>query len=290
MHEFLQKSIKFFLSKSLPYLCGKGLSRYTFLMTPYSHLVRSLKTPQKVVEIQGNKMFLDKNDTLELSLWGVYEPLETKLFMNTLKKDDIVVDIGAHIGYYTLIAAKIIGIHGRVYAFEPDPANFELLEKNIDHNSYANVIIEKKAVGDTNDKIRLYLSNNNTGDHRIYNFDDKRRSVEIEAICLDDYFKGYESTIDLIKMDVQGAEGIALQGMKNVLTLNKKLKVLMEFTPEALLKCHTDPEGLLKEIIGYGYKIYLIDDREQKLQAATIVEVMNKCEVLMHVNLFLSHN
>ncbi len=97
-------------------------------------------------EVQGQKMFLDKKDVLGLSINGVYEPLETKLVRKEVKKSDVVLDIGANIGYYTLILAKLVGKKGRVFAFEPDPTNFALLKKNISINGYKNVILVPKAV------------------------------------------------------------------------------------------------------------------------------------------------
>jgi FkbM family methyltransferase len=180
------------------------------------------KLKSNVAEVNGHKMFLDTKDSLQLSTLGVYGPLETELVKNEVKKGDVVLDIGANIGYYTLIFAKLVGNEGRVIAFEPDPNNFALLNRNIDINGYKNVRLIQEAVPDTTGNIKLYLSEDNKGDHRIYDVGNGRKSIEIEVIRLDDYFKDYHDKIDFIKMDIQGAEMGAIRGMTALLQSNEK--------------------------------------------------------------------
>jgi FkbM family methyltransferase len=177
-------------------------------------------------EVLGHKMFLDSRDSLNLSIKGVYEPFETELVKKEIRKGDVVLDVGANIGYYTLIFAKLVGENGKVFAFEPDPSNFALLKKNVEINGYKNITLVQKAVSNKTGKTKLYLSDRNLGDHRIYDSHDGRRYIEIDAIRLDDYFKDYNGKIDFIKMDIQGAEGGAIQGMRSLLKKSKNVKIV----------------------------------------------------------------
>lgn len=115
--------------------------------------------------VLGHMMFLDAQDILNLSINGIYEPLETEVVGREVSAGDVVVDIGAHIGYYTLMLARIVGPCGKVYAFEPDPENFTLLQRNVKENGYRNVVLLQKAVSDRNGSATLYLSDDNSGDH-----------------------------------------------------------------------------------------------------------------------------
>ena len=89
---------------------------------------------------------------------GVNEKYETELFKKMVQDGMVVVDIGANIGYYTLIAAKLVGNKGIVYAFEPEPSNYELLCQNIAINGYTNVVPIEKAVSKTSGKTKLYVN------------------------------------------------------------------------------------------------------------------------------------
>ena len=96
-----------------------------------------------------------------------YEPYETKLILRQVKKSDVAVDVGANIGYYTILLADKVGKTGKVYAFEPDKINFEILLKNIKANNLENVIAVNVAVGSKNGKDYLYKSSENLGDHKL---------------------------------------------------------------------------------------------------------------------------
>jgi len=219
-------------------------------------------------------MFLDSEDTLKLADSGIFDPLETELFNAEIKKNDVVLDIGANIGYYTLIAAKLVGENGVVFAFEPEPTNFALLKRNVEINGYKNVILVQKAVSNKTGKVKLYLSERNLGDHRIYNSQDGRQSIEIEAIRLDDYFKDYNGKIDFIKMDVQGSEGGVFQGGSRVLKKNKDVKVVTEFWPVGLKRFGIDAEEYLKLIIEHGFQIYEINEPKQRMEPINISKLL----------------
>ena len=113
---------------------------------PVKFLMKKTKSFLKpdFCEVLGHKMYLDKHDSLDLALNGIYNSLDTKIVMNEIKPGNIVIDIGAHIGYYTLIFAELVGDSGKVFSFEPESKNFELLTKNVDVNNFQNVTLEKK--------------------------------------------------------------------------------------------------------------------------------------------------
>lgn len=203
----------------------------------------------------------------------VWEPFETTLIMNEVKEGEVVLDIGANIGYYTLILSKLVGEGGKVFAFEPDPDNFALLKKNVTVNGLRNVILVKKAISNKSGTLRLYLSEENKGDHRIYDSCDGRRSVPIHCIRLDDYFRDYTGQIDFIKMDIQGAEAGAIQGMSSLLEKNSRLRILTEFWPGGLKQFGIGSEEYLALLAKYGFRFYRIIDDQERIQPTTIREL-----------------
>src|SRR3989344_3364089 len=118
-------------------LAGYGLSNIGFVRYFNNLFIHKFKLNS--VEVMGNKIFLDDHDSLRLSILGVHEPYQTEIIMKNVKRGDVVLDVGANIGYYTLLFAKLVGPEGIVFAFEPDPTNFSILKKNVETNNYTNV-------------------------------------------------------------------------------------------------------------------------------------------------------
>jgi FkbM family methyltransferase len=199
---------------------------------------------------------------------------ETELVKQEIQEGDVVLDIGANIGFYTLIFANLLYRKGKVFAFEPDPKNFASLKKNVKMSGYQNVVLEQKAVANKTGKIKLYLSKENREDHRIYDSHDGRNSIEIEAVRLDDYFRNYNGRINFIKIDIQGAEWGAIQGMPSLLQKNKTLKIFTEFWPAGLTRFGIEPEKYLELLIKYGFKLYRADDQKKKIETTKIDELL----------------
>jgi FkbM family methyltransferase len=220
----------------------------------YYFVIAHLKSSFTMV--QGHKMFLDSTDSLCLSVNEVYEPRVLEIVKKEVKKGDIVVDLGANIGYFTLIFAKLVGDTGRVYAFEPDPENFALLKKNVEINGYKNVVLVQKAVSNQTGKTKLYLSEENVGDHQIFDSKYGRKSIEIETVTLDEYFK--DEAVDFVKIDIQGAEQATLEGATKFLQ-NNKLKIITEFCPK-LLNLSGGDAGKYLSILETNFKLYDIDE------------------------------
>jgi FkbM family methyltransferase len=239
------------------------------------------------VTIDGHVIQLDHQDSLRLSVYGVYEPFETRLVQREIKEGCVVVDIGANIGYYTLIFARLVGETGKVFAFEPDPTNFALLKKNIEANGYRNVILEQKAVSKTTGKLKLYVSEESAGDHRIYETGDARHVVEIEAVALDDYFAQQKLTVDCIKMDIQGAEWAALEGMSALLSRSANMKLFMEYWPGGLERFGADPKAVLQFLQERAFTLNHIDEWRETIAPITPAGIFDTLAErrVNHVNL-----
>lgn len=234
-------------------LSGSGLYRFRIIRLINKSVLRLLR--RKAVVVNGFTLFLDKRDSLNLSLNSNYEPEETKFVRETVTPGQTVVDIGANIGYYTCLMSKLVGESGKVYAFEPDKENFQLLRKNVETNGLRNVILENKAVADRTRELNLFYSNDK-GDQRTYDTRDGRPSIPVYAVSLDDYFRQRGQSIGFIKMDIQGSEGEALLGMREVLQHHKGVKLSVEFWPVGLDKSGFGAKRFLETLKQLGMDYY----------------------------------
>jgi len=246
-------------------LSGRGLTKYSFIRKVKHYSLSNLQTDH--AEIFGNKLILSKKGlALSISHYGTYEELEAKIMEEKIKVGNIVVDVGANIGLHTLNMARIVGNTGQVFAFEPDPSNFEILKKNVKINNYKNIILEQKAVGDKHGRTTLYQSDH-PGKHRIFPQTEQAKSqVQVELTNLDNYFDSdMIDKINFIKIDVEGLEFSVLKGMKNILKNSKKIKILFEFMPENTMEVGFTPIELLNYLTSNNFKLYCMDDKTKKL-------------------------
>ncbi|HBT81637.1 hypothetical protein A2757_00560 [Candidatus Giovannonibacteria bacterium RIFCSPHIGHO2_01_FULL_48_47] len=252
-------------------LRGKNLGKIPGVRPLHRFLFEKLKPKgAALLEIQGSKMFINPEDTGEapdLLLRGVYDEYETELVKNLIKPGMRAVDIGAHIGYFTLIMARAAGPEGKVWAFEPEPENFKLLKTNIKINNLDNVTAYPYALSNKKGKVKLFLDKKNLGNVSLQagniSAQDLGGSFEVEAHTLDEHFE--KEKIDFIKIDVQGAEGLVLKGGEKTLK-NNKLKMIMEFWPWGLKNLGSDPLEFLIWLQGLGFRFSLLDARQKILK------------------------
>ena len=268
------------LFKKISKYCAKlGLGRSQKIVNLYEETFSKISSGVRLeyIKIGGQKLYLDKEDSLLLSTRkDSYDKFEIECLKRIIKKGDIAVDLGANIGYYTLILAQLVGEFGHVYAFEPEPSNFELLSKNVKENNHNHVTLVQKAVSDKNSKINLYVSKRNLASHRIFDGEDKRESIEIDVITLDEYFKNFEKPIKFIKIDVEGAEGATLLGASKIIKNSKNLVIMMEYFPKWIKKFGDIPEEILKSLIEKQFKLFNINQENKKLDPIVLTNFIEE--------------
>ncbi|MDD5146008.1 MAG: FkbM family methyltransferase [Candidatus Pacebacteria bacterium] len=247
---------------------GLGLRKIKFINGFYHFLFSRLKPD--FVEVGGKKIYFDKFDNSRILNPEFRERALIDIMRREVKKGDIVVDLGANIGFYTLFLADLVGPNGKVFAFEASPETFSILKKNIEANNCENVVLEKKCIADKGGFEKFFIYND-LGSHfsslsgDLYKAEKKIVSVEVTTISLDEYFKNNPSRIDLIKMDIEGAENLALEGMKNIILKNKNVKIITEYAPIALKKVSgVRPEQYLINLKELGFNLSEIDNETLK--------------------------
>jgi FkbM family methyltransferase len=251
-------------------------------------------TADEVLEVQGSKMMLDPADKIisrVIKRDGIWEPVETALFEREVKPGYVVVDAGANIGYYTLLAARLVGATGHVYAFEPEPNAFALLQRNVHLNGYTNVTLVPTALGREPGTMQLFIATKNRGDHRIYNPTGKRSAIDVEVVTLDAFLAEHEvSRVDLLKIDTQGAECSILAGAEQTLT-RRELSIVMEFTPAFLEAVGDDPRACLTRLAGSGYAFADILEWERNVAPTDVDKLLATypaTDAKKYTNLFLT--
>lgn len=221
-----------------------------------------------MVTIEGHKMFIDTRDSgvaFRLLSLQTYEPKLTEAFKQMVMPGDVVVDIGANIGYFTLLASRIVGEQGRVYAFEPAPQNFALLSKNLAANGYRNVRAFRKALSSGRGSGKLLVQGDNWGNRRIVESIGDGQSVEVEMISMDEFFENGQN-VNVVKMDAEGSEVRILQGASRVLKSNPDLVLFSELNPKLLKDAGHGPNEHLLMLFRCGFAIYAIDDIYRRVQ------------------------
>ena len=191
---------------------------------------------------------------------GRWEAEESDLLRALLRPGATFVDVGACVGYMTLLGAKAVGPAGRVVAVEPSPANVALLRANVAANGATNVEFLAAAASEHSGSIGLSLSPWNTGDNRAYPVPEMER-VEVAAVRLDDVLRHLER-VDVVKVDTQGTDHRAIRGLAATLARCRPVLVV-EFWPLGISESGDDPLAVLEEYAALGYEVRVLggDDR-----------------------------
>jgi FkbM family methyltransferase len=203
----------------------------------------------------------------DLARSGVWEPFESKVFGRLCQPGSRVLDLGANIGWYSLLAARQIGPGGRVIAFEPDERNANLLRVNMAlGDREACIDIHQAAVGDLEGQLSLYRSDTNLGDHRLFQDSEARDSSQVAVTTLDAFFGELgEPLPDVVKSDTQGSEARIFRGAVGLLTQGWRPIWILEFWPFGLTRSGDDPVTFWRELDSLGYLTFEVAEHNPVL-------------------------
>jgi FkbM family methyltransferase len=207
---------------------------------------------------------------------GPLEPGIYNLFRQIVRPGMIVADIGANVGLYTLLAARLLQGSGRVFSFEPTPAIFRLLSENIQLNGFLGtglVRLHEIAVADREGTAQLYTNIRDSTHNSLFSLADGMDSVQVRTAALDDIL-GSEMPLDFVKIDVEGSEPLVIRGMRQLLRNNAGLRIVMEFAPVHLERSGTNPSDFLSELESLGLTIRVIDDATGALSPAEPANIL----------------
>jgi FkbM family methyltransferase len=220
-----------------------------------------------LVQLPEFKIYVRPDDFIGswIAIAKSYEPHVTQGLRRYLKPGVCFLDIGANIGYFTLLAAALVGKRGRVLAFEPRPDNCALLRKSLDKNRFRNVRLYPHAAAEKEQTFELYPDGtNSTGvlvDEQWRQPVPPGQPYVVRAVVLDDCLAGLDK-LDVVKIDIDGAEVRAVQGMEGLIQRHRPV-IFTELCPVLLRDVsHSTPEAYLEQLLGYGYTLGIVEESE----------------------------
>lgn len=259
------------LSQSLKYLLFRYVFKRSFLVAKEKKFSSLFKF--KTEDVVGRSIYKR----------GEYESCISSYVAEKIKFDDgdIALDIGANIGWYSILLNNLMPKSGKIYSFEPDPLNFDLLSENIKLNSAKNIVAVNNALSHKNEIMKLYqYSNRNLGRHSLLDIN-KSDYVKVRAIVLDQFLQDENidfSKVKFAKIDIEGYEYFALSGATKVLDSIQYL--ISEFVPEHMKKGGIQPNLLLDLMEQKGFSPNVI--KEGSMCAVSSAELLNGsgCDII----------
>lgn len=228
---------------------------------------------------QGRILLLTKR-------YGIGSELEfQKIFSYTISRGDIVVDVGAHFGFYTLIAAERVGNSGVVLAFEPSSLNYKILTMNVHNNGYNNVKLLNFALGDANTTAKLALpKSGKSGENTMVTIEEAKMTEIIEVRRFETLF--YEDNIltrapDVVKIDVEGAEVLVLRGFGDL--LSDVGYIFCEIHPKQMKFLNTDIRELFDILYSKNFSIYVITMQNNNYKLVKLTDpskIKDRCHII----------
>lgn len=210
-----------------------------------------------------------RDDIQREMYFGIYEPVVSNFLINSLRHGDVFFDVGSNIGYFSVLASSIIGEFGQVHSFEPIEENHKELEFTINQNKIKNITANNVAVGPKNGEMTLYTGSKkiaNSGWASLVKTDRRPDPVIVNMLSLDEYINiNNIKRIDMIKMDIEGAEFDALLGAEKLLSLHNGVQIICEINPFLLNRRNMNSTSITHLLADYGYKIYILSKKGLEL-------------------------
>lgn len=200
----------------------------------------------------------DQVVTPHIAALGSWEPAETAAMVALLRPGGRVIDVGAHVGYMTALAAARVGPTGRVLAVEAHPANFAFLCANLAALGVNQACaLRAGAWNETGDTLTMTASAENSGDHRVYRHGTDRETLDVASVALDDVLDP-ASPVDFVKIDVQGTDHLAVEGMRKTISRHRPT-LMVEFWPEGIEEMGADPLAALEVYRSLDYELAVLE-------------------------------
>jgi FkbM family methyltransferase len=265
MPEVVKELVRRFVPTSMRTFARRGMgqldrtSRFLKRMNASQMLGRVFDLRKKqLVELDGFGLYVMPNDYIGASLISArhYEPHVTRILRDELREGSVFLDLGANIGYFSMLASALVKDAGKVIAFEPNPQNLQLIYESKLHNSFANLTVFPYAVSDRSEILRFTTVGSNggiVGRHSVF----QTHFLLVQSAVLDQVLSS-EPRIDLVKMDIEAHEPAALRGMDGLLRRHRP-KLITEFHPWAIRMNSIDPpEDYLRQLEALDYRLSVI--------------------------------
>jgi FkbM family methyltransferase len=250
------------------------------------------KFKKKEFEIESSAFFGEKMNLLLPSGTDIYltggkahdsEIRLARFLIHNLKEGDTFVDIGAHFGYFSLLARCLVGKSGAIYSFEASPSTFKMLNKNIGNKN--NIECYNLAVSDEVSELKFYEFPNLYSEYNtleIQQFRDEKwfknhppQEIRVKSVTLEGFLANHELTPDIIKIDVEGAESKVINGLKKYLSKHSPLIILEYLSNGRGNLPHRQAE---KSLSFFGYKSFAIEKNGKLKHIPKVAEYLNeKC-------------
>lgn len=244
---------------------------------------------------QGPKIFLDTREmsmTPHIIADGIWESWITEVFVKSVSPGMTVLEIGANCGYYSLLAASLVGPSGRVHAFEPNPFHHENLLKSKLVNGFHHLHIHPVALSNRNEELTLFVPAHSIASASIfenvvekYQQEDSIQPVRVPAVRLSDQLPDLDA--DIVIMDIEGAEPLILDEILNMMIRKSQGKLFMEFNQEYWEMQGYDCRSILHDIVSRQFEMYIIQ-HDQTLQSVTPENLIEWSNKTSHIDLLIT--
>ena len=240
-----------------------------FLQSEEFHRLRTAHTGLERVDLPGFSIYVQRDDFVvgaHIASAKCWEPHVTSRLKPLLKPGCVFIDIGANVGYFTLLAASLVGAQGKVIAFEPNRANCALLNRSIEENGFNNVRLYPYAVAECEQRVHVYSSSSHSLSI-VIGAESSRQAPEgyihnsIRAVQLDTFLSDIDR-IDVFKIDTDGSEPQILKGMSRLVRRHRPV-LFLEVYPEGFDRISgVSADELLVDLENLGYELFILSGQE----------------------------